>query len=317
MKNMEKSHRLPLALYFVGLSISVVLMFIILPRILNDNPNTDLVPILIPGIHLAALWDIIIVYIVLPFFIILIGMLLDKLMARLLVWLHKIISLKRNEYMIIESVADLKKTGTGLVTRTLIPAFFSLSLGLLLVSMYADNLFYNPYDLAVGVDLPSLGIRDGNYSFAAVVFKFQAIFFASALTLPLTYLLFSPLWLLEDAGVTYFYKINKERKAINIQGVSRYYTGALKGFISITVIFSFLSLLYNAIQVAIASSDRAAFMILLSTVAVPLLLITFLIPGTLYHENRVAKQVPALLKKLREGKMIDYSRKELEKYLPE
>ncbi len=304
---MEKNKILPIVLYFVGLGISLVLMFVILPLILDKN--VDLVPLLIPGIRLVAIWDAVIVYIILPFFIILIGMLLDKPMARLFISLHKVISLKHNDYFIMESVSDLKKTGTGLVSRTIIPAFFSLSLGFLLVGILPDSLFFNPSTSLAWIDYP--------LSAGGVVYKFQAIFFASALLLPLTYLLFSPLWLLEDAGVTFFYKLKKERKAVNIQCVSRYFTDSFKGYISITILFSIGSYVYLAIKQALDSSDFAAFVILFSTIAVPLLLITFLIPSTLYHEHNFAKQVPAFLKKLRDGKMPDYSRKELEKYLPE
>ncbi len=304
---MEKNKILPIVLYFVGLGVSLVLMFVILPTILDKN--TDLVPLLIPGMRIVAIWDAVIIYIILPFFIILIGILLDKPMARLFIWLHKVISLKHNDYFIMESVSGLKKTGSGLVWRTIIPAFFSLSLGFLLVGILPDTLFFNPST--------SLVMSDYSLSSTGVVNKFQAIFFASALLLPLTYLLFSPLWLLEDAGVTFFYKLNKERKAVNIQCVSRYFTDSLKGYISITILFSFGSYIYLAIRQALDSSDMAAFIILFSTIAVPLLLITFLIPASLYHENHFAKQVPSFLKKLRGEKMPDYSRKELEKYLPE
>ncbi len=305
---MEKSKILSIVIYLLGLGVSLVLMFVVLRNIIKEQ-MTDLVPLLIPGVKLVAIWDAIIVYIILPFFIILIGMLLDKPMARLLIWLHKIISLKHNDYFIMESVSDLKKSSTGLVSRTIIPAFFSLSVGFLLVGMFPDNLFFNPENLStMGEYAP-----DAFY----VVYEFQAVFFASALCLPLTYLLFSPLWLLEDAGVTFFYKLKQERKAINIQCVSRYYSDSLKGYISVTILISFVAYVYKAVQLALVLSDNAAFMILFSTIAVPLLLITFLIPGSLYHEHNLAKQVPAFQKKLRDDKMPDYSRKELEKYLPE
>ncbi len=304
---MEKNHILPIVLYFLGLGISLVLMFVVLKQILG--PMTDLVPVLLPGITLVALWDAIIVYIILPFFLLLIGMLLDKPMARLFIWLHKILSLKHNDYFIMESVSGLKKSGTGLVSRTIIPAFFSLSLGFLLVGMLPDTLFFNVFNLSTMGDYP--------LSAVFVVYKFQAIFFASALTLPLSYLLFSPLWLLEDAGVTFFYKLNKERKAINIQCVSRYYSDSLKGYISISILFTLGVYIYLAVQEALVSSDQTAFMILFSTIAVPLLLITFLIPATLFHEKNLSKQVPAFVKKLKEKRMPEYSRSELEKYLPE
>ncbi len=305
---MEKSKILSIVIYLLGLGVSLVLMFVVLRNIIKEQ-MTDLVPLLIPGVELVAIWDAIIVYIILPFFIILIGMLLDKPMARLLIWLHKIISLKKNDYFIMESVSDLKKSSTGLVSRTIIPAFFSLSVGFLLVGMLPDTLFFNPENLSAHGEYAA-----NNFY---VVYEFQAIFFASALMLPLTYLLFSPLWLLEDAGVTFFYKLKQERKAINIQCVSRYYSDSLKGYISVTILISFVAYIYKAVQLALDTSDNAAFMILFSTIAVPLLLITFLIPGSLYHEHNLAKQVPAFQKKLRDDKMPDYSRKELEKYLPE
>ncbi len=307
---MDKNKILAFVLYCVGLGVSLVLMFVVLRQVMHE-PMTDLVPLLFPfeGFKLVAIWDATIVYIILPFFIILIGMLLDKPMARLMIWLHKIISLKKNDYFIMESVSGLKKSTTGLVSRTIIPAFFSLSVGFLLVGMFPNTYFFNPENVST--------MGDYNVNALYTIYEFQAIFFASALFLPVTYLLFSPLWLLEDAGVTFFYKLKKERKAINIQCVSRYYSDSLKGYISVTVLISLAGYIYKAIQVAEALSDNAAFMILFSTIAVPLLLITFLIPASLYHEHNLAKQVPAFQNKLRKGKMPDYSRQELEKYLPE
>src|SRR5271157_1440883 len=310
---MANKYIVPLVFYFGGVIFSIFLIVSFVRQIkILDNPD------LIPSLSFLAILkgeastvEQVIIYILWPFVLLPIGLLLDTIMTRLILWLHKIITFKNCEYRVVLPVLEYHRTARSLLGRTVIPAFFSLALGFLLVNTYGDTAFY-----ATGVALAA-NAKSYTLELVDLFSKFQATFVASILTLPLTYLICSPLWLLEDAGVTFFQRQQQERQSINIQGVARYFNNSLKGYVSLTTLIAFGTYIYEAIQEAMSlSRNYYAFLFVLSAISVPFLMIAMLIPASLLHEWRFPKQVPTFLEHLREKGMSDFSEDELPKYIP-
>ena len=302
---MANKYIFPSILFGIGFVFSVYLLLWVNSRI---DPKVDLIPLVVPLVQMPVLFDTIYVYLLTPFLLLLVGTIFDSAIARAMVGIHKVISLKQNDYLIVEAIGKYRLSGTSLVSRVIIPAFFALSLGFTLVGMFPDRLFLNVFGAMTPLDYPMGQVNGADGWFL----RFQAIFYASVLALPITYLISSPLWLLDDAGVTSFRKV-KERESINITAVGKYFRDALKGYISVSIVISLSMTIYDAINEAISGG----YYVLLATLAVPLLLITYLIPGSILHEIRFPTQVPAFIQTLNgKGVVGVYKQRELSNYLP-
>jgi hypothetical protein len=301
---------LPIIVYLGGVGLSIVVIVVIM----SDKAFHSFNVIPPVGAFLAfflgaragknPVLELVFVYLLMPIIILPIGLILDRAMARVFVLFHKVLTFKKCDYRIVAEVQDYRRTSQSLISRTIIPAFLSLALGFLLVQAIPDTTFYK---------VPTLPVA--TYAVIDWVPRFQAIFVASVLMLPLSYLLSSALWLLEDAGVTFLQRQKAERQSINVQGVNRYFNTSLRGFISISTLFSMIVYFGEGTSSAINSQRLDGFLVLLS-ISIPLLLIAMLIPATLLHEARASKDVPKLLQGLRQHGVDEFNGSELSRYFP-
>lgn len=141
----------------------------------------------------------------LPVLSILLMVLLARFLAVFYIWLHKIAKFGKFDYSIVDidySFIKLKES----LNRSIIPTLLSFTIG---------YWFFQFFNIIESNDL--------------VVETF--IFFLYAFMLsPITALLITPLWLLDDSGIISIRKIKPgERKLLDIEGPSTYFVNLLTG----------------------------------------------------------------------------------------
>ncbi|GAB4328650.1 MAG: hypothetical protein Kow0069_35930 [Promethearchaeota archaeon] len=223
--------------------------------------------------------------------------------SRLYVGLHKVATLKKYDYYHLSEQKEI--SGGKLMGRVVLPAFVALSLGITLVNLLPDTYFFN-----------TLGGNTGDFRTDTLELagRVNAIFHASVLCAPVAFLLMAPLWLLEDAGVTFALKPGEHRQSVDVEGVDRYYTRLFKGAVAFTTLLSFGFEMARAFLVLSRVSDSQFVPVLL--LLSPLSLVAFFLPGALVADGRAAKSSDLLLSRLERKGVKRVTIEELAKHFP-
>ncbi|KXH69956.1 MAG: hypothetical protein AM326_01300 [Candidatus Thorarchaeota archaeon SMTZ-45] len=140
---------------------------------------------------------------------------------------HRLVTGGKYKYSIERYEADVAYGSS--IRWLIVPALASLGLTSAIVSdsSIADSLF-------VTESFDSLAPS------AMAIAEIMPLFFILLLVASLIGILFSPAWLLEDAGVIYERDTTGRRVTPDVQGVGHYYLGMLKGFAGLTTLLTYI-----------------------------------------------------------------------------
>jgi hypothetical protein len=110
--------------------------------------------------------------------------------------------------------------------------------------------------------------------------------------IPLAAILWSPIWLLEDLGITSYVDAEKTtaRQTPDTEGIGRYYRSLLNGFVGISTIIFMATFILGTLQSTLTSEIRFQQIIVLGTyLLIPIYVILAFVPLLLVHEWAISK----------------------------
>ena len=164
--------------------------------------------------------------------------------------------------------------GIRLIRRSVAPALFSVSSAGIILGLIEGFIFSTPPELS------------SQYEF---IFPLSLTLMASLIIMPIALILFTPTWILSDAGLVTQLKKNQLeiRQCPDTEGVGRWFSNSLGGFSLVAFPVSmFFAHFYNPFVIDLIPLNTISLLIsILWTVGLPLLVMAFIIPIVVLHEK--------------------------------
>jgi MFS family permease len=209
--------------------------------------------------------DLIVVLLLVPLATIILAV-FAKPLANLMVRLHSLIKLGKYGYR-VEKIGEQFGLGDFL-NRAVYPSLFCFTLGL----AYAQ-------DIIAKISRPD---------FIEILSAMPLAFVFGLLMVPIAALLWGPIWVLEDSGITAFLKPEQRerRQTPDTEGVGRYYRIYLNGFVGVSTFIGLGTYLYNSILIQLNVATRfQAILGLVVMLLIPFYAILAFSPLLLVHER--------------------------------
>ncbi|MHA1315460.1 MAG: hypothetical protein ACTSRB_16270 [Candidatus Helarchaeota archaeon] len=273
---MERRFVAPLIITIIILTYGIIFNCF---SVLTFSPSSDLLPIL-PGNAYIDLW----VMLFAPFGFLLLMYFIAPLQAPFLLKIHSLIKLKKCNYFVVP--LEKKLTGFRIIWRSIYPGLFSINLAIL-ISFIAQ-----PFSNLIMTGVTS----------QAILIEVFAIFVG----MPTACLVILPIWVIESVGIMSFLDVDKFKYRVtpDIESVGRFFSSLLKGYVGISTVFSYITILYSFLT---AASDVTHYLIIFID---PFIIIIFFVPISGLLEYGVPKLRKKLLPKFEE-KGIDIQPKRI------
>ncbi|MHA1713150.1 MAG: hypothetical protein ACTSW4_03785, partial [Candidatus Ranarchaeia archaeon] len=205
--------------------------------------------------------------------------------SMLMVYVHRVIKMGGYGYR-IEKLGD-KYTMWDMFKRGIVPGFFCWSLGLQILMILREDVLAGAERVLIAFNITSVPL-----SFIIAMFL-----------VPVAALLWAPIWLLEDAGiVTYLKPETRQRRTPDVEGVGRYYSSYLNGFVGVTTIINLGLFLFANITTQLeliltlnSPNIRAQLLTLGMYLVIPFYVILAFSPLLLLHEYLLGKTTNRLI----------------------
>ncbi len=203
--------------------------------------------------------------------------------TKLLIKIHKLLSKLGGDpkYGVVKM--GKKATGRMLFFRAMVLSFFTFSLAVFLVEL----LVYIVQDPTVFL----LYYDPATPTFSMIVQVFVACLFLGIFTT----LIFAPVWLLEDSGLTSYQVSSKEeneRSPVDIQGVHAPLAGFLTGYAGLATVFSWITFIILVFD-EISGMDEGFIMVIIFFLLPLIIAGLFSIPIYIYE-----KKLPSMVSRL-------------------
>jgi len=245
----------------------------------------ELIP-LIPGGFIS---DLVILFTAVPLIILGFGFLICPLITIMYYGAHRFVRVFSKEYdyklMNMRQNIPFRR----LFYRLIFPAFFALSLAMIFNATQSTSFF---------LQIPNNIIMQ--------------VYMASLIFIAPSFFLLAPLWILDDSGIVCHLKEDiGYRRPPETESVSRFFSNAYKGYVSITFAFSFVLLLYGVIMALLATPQRLLQDIFMITALVgfPFCLSAIVAPFCILYEKWLVKLVGFMRKHAKVEDMPYYEEK--------
>ena len=166
----------------------------------------------------------------LPFVFVLLYYIAAPAMTRFLVWLHKLIN-RGASYGIAKLGAEIH--GTTLFKRVWLASILAFSMASLAVQSGGWRLFrFVPPEMI-------------SSDYLDFVHEMEGLFLGTFFMTPFAFLIFLPIWCIEDCGIIMYKNYSNQRITPDIEGVQGLYENIVKGYAGISTVITLATYIYK------------------------------------------------------------------------